>query len=412
MTGAVLMVDDDRAVRDALGQTLMLAGYDVTVAASYIEAKDHITPEFTGAIVSDIRMPGKDGFDLLNFAHSVDPDLPVVLLTGEGDIPMAVRGLQAGAFNFLEKPCETQVFLDTVASAMRARSIVIENRLLKRQLEQGDAVARLLHGVSALSENLRMQARAAARADSHVLIMGAAGSGTSKVAEAIHLVSPRAAGPLCKRPAAGMTPELLQDALSAAEGGSLFIDEFSALPRDVQFALDQALESPSAPRVIAGTYEEADYFQDANRFFSELFYRLSVVTVRIPALKERPEDIPDLFQHYVTLAAEQSGTPAPDITPDVISFLMAQEWEGNARALMNAAMRFTLGLSDTESPQDIGQALGLAEQLARVERSLLADALKRFHGNASEAARALKLPRKTFYDKLARHQIRADLYRD
>ncbi|WP_370231336.1 sigma-54-dependent transcriptional regulator [Cognatishimia sp.] len=407
MSGSVLLVDDDRAVRDALGQTLMLAGYDVTLAASYIEAKDHITVDFSGVIVSDIRMPGKDGFDLLHYARGIDPDLPVVLLTGEGDIPMAVRGLQAGAINFLEKPCETQDFLTVVENAQRARHMVMENRVLKRQVEQGDAASRLLFGTSTLAEGLRSQARKAAKAGTHVLIFGAPGSGNSKVAEVVHLLSENSSAAFQKRAAASLTPDSLADVLKLAEGGTLFLDEISTLRQDVQFALTDAMDAPTAPRIIGGTYESPAFFQDGAGFSSDLFYRLNVMTLRVPSLKERPEDIPELFRHYVTIAAEQAGTSAPQITPDTISTLMAQDWPGNARALMNAAMRFTLGVSDGESGAD----LGLAEQLARVERSLLTDALKRFHGNATEAAKALKLPRKTFYDKLARHEIRAELYR-
>ena len=407
MSGSVLMVDDDRAVRDALGQTLMLAGYDVTLAASYIEAKDHITSEFAGVIVSDIRMPGKDGFDLLAFARRVDPDLPVVLLTGEGDIPMAVRGLQAGAFNFLEKPCETQDFLSVVENAQRARRMVMENRVLKQQLEQGDAASRMLFGTSQLAQALRDQTRKTAKAGTDVMIFGAPGSGISKVAEVVHLLSDNSAAAFEKRASAGLTLESLADALKVAAGGTLFLDEITALKQDVQFALVDALEAPTAPRIIGGTFETPDYFSDSGPFNSDLFYRLNIMTLRVPSLKERPEDIPELFRHYVRIAAEQSGTTAPDITPDTISTLMAQDWPGNARALMNAAMRFTLGVSDGESGAD----LGLSEQLARVERSLLTDALRRFNGNATEAAKALKLPRKTFYDKLTRHEIRAELYR-
>jgi two-component system C4-dicarboxylate transport response regulator DctD len=129
--------------------------------------------------------------------------------------------------------------------------------------------------------------------------------------------------------------------------------------------------------------------------------------VRIPSLKERPEDIPVLFRHYVAQACDQAALPLPEITPNVVSGLMAQDWPGNARSLMNAAMRFSMGLADTQDAQD----LGLSEQLAQVERSLLVEALRRNAGNATDAAKALKLPRKTFYDKLARHQIRAELYR-
>ncbi|QTN35205.1 sigma-54-dependent transcriptional regulator [Cognatishimia activa] len=407
MSKSVLLVDDDRAVRDALGQTLMLDGYDVTLAASYIEAKDHITPDFGGVIVSDIRMPGKDGFDLLAFARGVDADLPVVLLTGEGDIPMAVRGLQAGAFNFLEKPCETQDFLSVVENALRSRQMVMENRVLKQKLEQGDAASRLLFGTSDLAEGLRAQARKTAKAGTNAMIFGAPGSGNFKVAEVVHLLSEASSAAFEKRTAAGLTPETLSEALKSAEGGTLFLDEISTLRQDVQFALNDALDAPNAPIIIGGTYESPEFFHEGGNFNSDLFYRLNVMTLRVPSLKERPEDIPDLFRHYVNIAAEQAGTPAPEVTPETISTLMAQDWPGNARALMNAAMRFTLGVSDGESGED----LGLAEQLARVERSLLTDALKRFRGNATEAAKALKLPRKTFYDKLTRHEIRAELYR-
>ena len=407
MSKSVLLVDDDRAVRDALGQTLMLDGYDVTLAASYIEAKDHITPDFGGVIVSDIRMPGKDGFDLLAFARGVDADLPVVLLTGEGDIPMAVRGLQAGAFNFLEKPCETQDFLSVVENALRSRRMVMENRVLKQKLEQGDAASRLLFGTSDLAEGLRAQARKTAKAGTNAMIFGAPGSGNFKVAEVVHLLSDASSAAFEKRTAAGLTPETLSEALKSAEGGTLFLDEISTLRQDLQFALNDALDAPNTPKIIGGTYESPEFFQEGANFNSDLFYRLNVMTLRVPSLRERPEDIPDLFRHYVNIAAEQAGTPAPEVTPETISTLMAQDWPGNARALMNAAMRFTLGVSDGESGED----LGLAEQLARVERSLLTDALKRFRGNATEAAKALKLPRKTFYDKLTRHEIRAELYR-
>ena len=143
MTRRVLLVDDDAAVREALGQTLELADLIPVLAGSYIEAKDHIVPGFPGVIVSDIRMPGKDGFALLEFAHAADPELPVILLTGEGDIPTAVRGMASGAFDFLEKPCAPADLLTVVEKALKTRSLVLENRSLKAQVEAGDAAARL-----------------------------------------------------------------------------------------------------------------------------------------------------------------------------------------------------------------------------------------------------------------------------
>ncbi|MHC0053961.1 sigma-54-dependent transcriptional regulator [Actibacterium sp. D379-3] len=407
MTRKVLLIDDDMAVREALGQTLELAGLVPVLAGSYVAAKDHIGPGFDGVVVSDIRMPGKDGFALLDYAQSADPDLPVILLTGEGDIPMAVRGMSAGAFDFLEKPCAPGDLLTVVEKALKTRALVLENRRLKRQLETGDAAARMLFGHSAQADELRARVRTVARASAEVLITGAPGTGTAKVAEIIHLLSAAAMRPFQKLAAAAATPEALSDAFAQAEGGTIFLDELAALPPAAQFALLELLDASAGLRVIAGTYRDIDAEVAEGRFNPDLFYKLDVMRVRIPALRERPEDIPVLFRHYVAIACEQAALPQPEITQDVIARLMAQDWPGNARSLMNAAMRFAMGLHEVEQTE----AAGLAEQLARVERSLLIEALRRAGGNATEAARALKLPRKTFYDKLTRHEIRPEAYR-
>ena len=407
MTRKVLLVDDDPAVREALGQTLELADLQPVTAGSYIEAKDHVSPDFDGVVVTDIRMPGKDGFALLDYAQKVDAELPVILLTGEGDIPMAVRGISAGAVDFLEKPCAPKDLLAVVEKALRSRALVLENRRLKRQLEAGDAAARMLFGQSRRAEELRERVRAVARASAEVLVTGEPGAGTSKVAEVIHLLSPAAMRPFQKLAGAAATPEALAGAFAEAEGGTVFIDEVAALSPAAQFALQELLEGDSPARLIAGSYRDLGEEAAQGRFSPDLYYKLDVMRVRIPPLRERPEDIPVLFRHYVAIACEQAALPQPEITPEVIARLMAQDWPGNARALMNAAMRFAMGLSE------LGEAepAGLAEQMARVERSLLVDALRRAQGRATEAAKALKLPRKTFYDKLARHAIRPEDYR-
>lgn len=404
----VLLVDDDAMVREALGQTLELAGFDPVLAASYIEAKDHIAPNFEGVVVSDIRMPGKDGFALLDWAQKVDAELPVILLTGEGDIPMAVRGMSQGAFDFLEKPCDPGDLLAVVERAMRTRSLVVENRHLKLQAEKGDAAARLLFGDSQLAEDLRTRVRAAARTQAEVLICGEAGSGTSKVAEVVHLLSGAAMRPFVKLPAAGLSGDALADGFGRAEGGTLFLDEVAALDPGVQFLLLELLDRPGGARVVAGTYRDLDGEVGAGRFNPDLFYKLDIMRIRIPAIRERKEDIPVLFRHYVAIACEQAALPQPEITQEVLAHLMAQDWPGNARALMNTAMRFAMGLGEA----DEGAGLGLAEQLAQVERSLLIEALRRHKGGASAAARDLKLPRKTFYDKLTRHAIRPEDFRN
>ncbi|WP_417269612.1 sigma-54-dependent transcriptional regulator [Celeribacter sp.] len=404
----VLMVDDDLSVREALGQTLELADLVPTLAGSYIEAKDHISRDFAGVVVTDIRMPGKDGFQLLEFAHSVDPELPVILLTGEGDIPMAVKGISSGAFDFLEKPCAPKEFLAVVEKAIRTRALVLENRRLKRQVAQGDAAARMLRGTSEMSRKMRDEARAVSRSAADVLITGEPGVGTAKMAEVVHLLSAGSLAPFLKFSAASQTGDSLSAAFVEAKDGSIFLDEIAALSSSAQFTLLDLLERHDRPRLIAGTYADLGQLAKEGAFSPDLFYRLDAAVIRIPPLRERREDIPVLFRHYVDIACEQAGLPSPQITPEVISRLMAQDWPGNSRSLMNAAMRFVMGLSDGEAQEE---ELGLAEQLAQVERSLLISALQRHGGNATEAAKGLKLPRKTFYDKLARHGVKAELYR-
>ena len=403
----VLLVDDDAAVREALGQTLELADFDPLTAGSFVEAKDHIGEGFAGVIVSDIRMPGRDGFHLLDYARGQDPELPVILLTGEGDIPMAVRAMSAGAFDFLEKPCDPKDLRAVISRALVTRGLVLENRALKAQLESGNPAARMIFGVSEQANALRARVRSAARAGTDVLVTGAPGTGIPKVAEVIHLSSARGKGPFEKRAAAGLDRAGLVRLAEVCAGGSLFLDEIGALSMDAQMALVDALEQGDM-RLIGGSVQDLAAAVEAGTLSAELYYRLEVCQVRIPALRERPEDIPVLFRHYVAQAAEQTGIAAPEISPDHLASLMAQDWPGNARSLMSAAMRLVLGM-----PEEVGEAqgLGLAEQMAQVERSLLIAALGRQNGRASAAAQALKLPRKTFYDKLARYGIRPDEYR-
>jgi two-component system C4-dicarboxylate transport response regulator DctD len=167
------------------------------------------------------------------------------------------------------------------------------------------------------------------------------------------------------------------------------------------------LEGGLPVRVLAGTTRDLATEVSEGRFNADLYYRLDLMRVRIPSLRERKEDIPLLFRHYVAQACEQANLPEPPISADVLGRLMAQDWPGNARSLMNAAMRFAMGLGEAQE----AEGLGLVEQMAQVERSLLIEALRRQGGHATETAKALKLPRKTFYDKLARHGLRPEDYR-
>lgn len=402
----VLLVDDDAAVRDALAQTLELADLSAVTARSFVAAKDMITSAFEGVILSDMRMPGRDGFHLLSYAQQQDPDLPVILLTGEGDIPMAVSAMRQGAYGFLEKPCASEELIAVLERALKNRALVLENRRLRHLDEAGDPAARMLFGTSVRAEGLRAQVRLVAQAEGDALVSGAPGSGVSKVAEVIHLSSVRSKAPFVKRAASGMTAEALAAAMKEAEGGSLFIDEISLLPAQAQLTLS---EGGQPVCLLAGTTSDLADAVQAGTFNADLYYLLEVLRVRIPSLSERPEDIPEMFRRYVSQAAEQAGQAAPDITPEMTARLMARDWPGNARALMSVAMRFVMGLPDEMAADG---SLGLAEQMSRIEQGLLEAALRRASGQASAAATALKLPRKTFYDKLARYGIRAEDFRN
>ncbi|MEV8466317.1 sigma-54 dependent transcriptional regulator [Fluviibacterium sp. DFM31] len=407
MSRRVLLVEDDAPVREALAQTLELGGYNAISAGSFVVAKDHISRGFDGVILSDIRMPGRDGFHLLDYAQKQDKDLPVILLTGEGDIPMAVRAMSEGAFDFLEKPCAPKTLIAVLERALRLRALVLENRALKARATEGDAATRMIFGISKQAEALRNAVRNVAAKPVDVLVTGDPGTGTPKVAEVTHLLSPRARHPFEKRASAGLGPDMLLAALAEAGQGSLFLDEIAALPPESQYVLREKLEETGRARVLAGTYRDLASVAAEGRFDPDLGLKLGAVQVRIPALRDRPEDIPVLFRHYVANACEQAALEEPQVTPDHIARLMAQDWPGNARALMNAAMRFALGLTD----QDEAEGEGLAERMARVERSFLVDALTRARGNASEAAKDLRLPRKTFYDKLSRHGLKPEDFR-
>lgn len=408
MTRKVLVVDDDAALREALAQTLELNDLEPVTAGSFVAAKDLITAEFDGVILSDIRMPGRDGFHLLDYVRGTDEDLPVILLTGEGDIPMAVRAMSRGAFGFLEKPCVTADLLTALHRALKTRHLVLENRDFKQQLEEGDPAARLLFGTSKHSDELRARVRAVAPTMAEVLVAGPAGSGIPKVAEVIHLMSPRAQAPFVKSASAGLSAADFADLWQQAAGGSLFLDEISGLSEALQYAVLERIEQGGGPRLIAGSTADLAALVAGGSFGADLYYRLEGMRVRIPSLAERPGDIPVLFRLYVAQAAEQAGIEAPEISQEHLAGLMAQDWPGNARSLMSAAMRFVLGMPDEVSA---AADLGLAEQMAQVERSLLIAALGRQNGRAAAAAEALKLPRKTFYDKLARYGIRPEDYR-
>ncbi len=424
MSLSVLLVDDDREVREALGQSLEIAGYPVVLAGSFIEAMDHISPAFEGVVLSDVRMPGKDGFALLARCKQVDSDLPVILITGEGDVPMAVRAMEAGALNFLEKPVSVDRLVGVVSRACGLRATVLENRALTARLAAKDAAERLIIGQSEATQNLRRQLRVVASAKSDALITGETGVGKELAARVIHALSGGNAPFIavnCGMLTEGLTQDVLfgdnirKGAFARADGGTLFLDEIGAMPLGQQVNLLRILEERSMEdrlghpqkldiRVLAASHEDLPEMVTDGRFRPDLFFRLDVARLHIPPLRERPEDIGVLYMHFLEDAQAELGLPH---TPAALAELLAKNWPGNARELRNHARRAAMGLEDVENSMDTG----LTAALSRVEAHLIEQSLVRFKGKVPEVCDALGLPRKTLYDKLKRHGIKPEHFR-
>ena len=400
MSRRVLLVEDDAAVREALGQTLELGGFAPLQAASFIEARDHIAEGFDGVVVSDIRMPGKDGFDLLAHARAVDAELPVILLTGEGDIPTAVRGISEGAFDFLEKPCEPSHLLEVVEKACRNRALVLENRRLKRALDAAQREKIGFLGVSAAAVRLREAIRRAGQNESPVLISGETGAGRGHVARLIHDL---------RAPGVALWRVDLLPPFSAADlpGGDapLLLCGPERLEAGDQLRLLAALRA-AAPRGLyttAGPDIEAR-LQDG-RISDDLYYHLGLIRIHVPPLSERPEDIPIRFDKFLREEIDAGAVITDAEGRAAARGLAGLDWGGNLRALRAHAKRVAWGLTEDEARP------GLKAQLERVERGIIEDALRRQNGHATRAAEMLGLPRKTFYDRLHKLQIRPEDFR-
>lgn len=423
----VLLVDDDKAVREALGQTLDLAGFDVISAASFIEATDHITPDFSGVVITDVRMPGKDGFALLERAAKIDADIPVVLLTGEGDIPMAVRAINDGAFNFLEKPCPPKRLIEVAGKACTARRMVLENRAFHQQKTRGDAASWQILGRSDATSKLRAQLRTVAATGTDVLVTGETGAGKELAARVIHELS-GVAGEFVAVNCGMLTGEMTHlmlfgdasrdGAFKRADGGTLFLDEIGAMPIDQQVLLLRVLQDRMVEgrdgqpfklscRVIAATKEDLTKMLEQGDFREDLFFRLDVARVRVPALRERIEDVGGLFRIFLSEARGRMGLSPMELDEAGFAALFSRPWRGNVRELRNHADRIAMGMPDETSTE----VVGLNAQIDRIESQIIRDCLKRNSGQVTQTCEELQVPRKTLYDRMKRHGILPEEFR-
>ena len=440
----IILIDDDPHLRQALYQTLDLAGLKVLPLAQASGLGERIGRDWPGVVVSDIRMPGMDGLELLAQLHAQDPELPVLLITGHGDVPLAVQAMRSGAYDFLEKPFASDALLDSVRRALALRALVLDNRSLRLALSDRQQLSTRLVGHSPAMLRLREQIGALAATKADVLILGETGSGKEVVARALHDLSSRRNGPFVAINAGALAESVVESELFGhepgaftgaqkrrigkfefANGGTLFLDEIESMSLDVQVKLLRMLQErvvervggnqliPLDIRVIAATKEDLRQAADQGRFRADLYYRLNVAPLRIAPLRERGEDALMLFQHFADESSNRHGLTPNVLQPAQRALLLRHNWPGNVRELQNVAERFALGLelaldddSADGSPSSAGEVSGgLSEQVEHFERSLIAAELERSHSSMRSLAEALGVPRKTLHDKLRKHGL-------
>jgi DNA-binding NtrC family response regulator len=435
MSQRVLVVDDDPGVRYTIREILESEGLDVEEAADGEEALRKLDGGHA-LVVTDLRMPGLDGMALLRAITARSPAPRVVLVTAHGSERQAVEAMKAGAFDYFRKPFEPDELLAVVRRAVEAARLAQENERLAGELA-------LAGGMVFASEPMRRLASLVARVaprDVTVLVSGESGTGKERIAEAIVRASRRADRPFVRFNCAALTPTLAEAELfghargaftgavrarpglfGEADGGTILLDEVGELPLELQPKLLRVLQEGEVRavgeersrkvdvRVVAATHRDLEQEVRAGRFREDLYYRLHVVHLVVPPLRERPEDVPALARHFVRLFCERFGV-GPFTVPDaLVERLRALPWRGNVRELENAMERW-VALSPPEGLDpalladvggaEPGQALGLRERVEAYERGIVVETLRAAGGNRSEAARRLGISRVTLHDKL------------
>jgi two-component system, NtrC family, C4-dicarboxylate transport response regulator DctD len=438
-TSRVLLIDDEEDLRLSTAQALELAGLDVVTVDNADHVFELIGYSFDGIIVSDIRMPGMDGMTLLQKVRELDAEIPVILVTGHGDVQLAVSAMRNGAYDFIEKPFSVQYLAGIIKRAIDRRSLVLENRRLRAVAGKRDDLETRLPGRTQVMVDLRYRIRAIGAADADTLIIGDTGAGKEVVARALHDVSARADKPFVAINCAALPQHLIESELFGheagafpgalrprygkfehARGGTVLLDEIGSMPFDMQGKLLRVLQERTVTRLGSNETVEldvrfiatskADLAQEAlaGRFRQDLLYRLNVATVHVPSLSQRRTDVPLLFLQLVREAAARYGRDDLDVPSDIVSGLSMRDWPGNVRELRNAADRLVLGLdgSISDGPQTVSEnPASLSAKVAEFEKSILARAITAHRGNLKAVYEALGISRKTLYEKMQKYAL-------
>lgn len=435
----VLLVDDDPQVLDAYRETLELEGLSVTAVSAARAGLVTLGVNSATVIVCDVRMPGIDGFGMLGLVRDIDPELPIVLFSGHGDVPMAIQALRAGAWDFLQKPADPVHLVETVRRALLHRRTTLENRRLRLAASGTDDWETRILGQSAAAQKLRRVLMRLADVDTDILLLGETGTGKEVAARALHDLGKRRRGQFVAVNCGAIPETMLESELFGheagaftgatskrigkieyANGGTLFLDEIESMPLGAQVRLLRVLQErvlerlgSNQPvkldvRVVTAAKERLTDLAAAGRFREDLAYRLDIARVDLPPLRDRVGDAPLLFLYFLESAAKRHGLPRAEVPATVLTALSLRPWHGNVRELRNAAERFALGIDDLdeEGTRDLGSGdETLEEQLDRCERAILQQALARNSGKVGVTATALGISRKTLYLKMGKHGL-------
>ena len=433
----VLIVEDDPHVLLGCQQALALEDIRSEGVSSAEQALALVGDNFPGIVISDIRLPGMDGLELLKHLKARDRTLPVVLITGHGDISMAVGAMRDGAYDFMEKPFSPERLVDVARRALEQRSLAREVWSLRRQLAERDSLEGRIIGRSPAMQQLRELIANVADTSANVLIEGETGTGKELVARCLHDFSRRQPQQFVALNCGGLPENLFESEIFGheanaftgagkrrigkiehAHGGTLFLDEVESMPLNLQIKLLRVLQERTLERlgsnqsidvdcrVIAATKSDLDQLSKASQFRSDLYYRLNVVTLELPPLRERREDILQLFEYFLQQSSLRFDRAAPELDNQTLSSLMSHDWPGNVRELRNVAERFALGLPAFKKPgSNAAQGLGFSEAVEAFERNLLNDALQRSCGNLTQAIQELGMAKTTLFDKVKKYGL-------
>ena len=450
----LLVVDDDTDLLRLLAMRLQATGYDVATADSVAAARSRLGVERFDLVVSDVRLPDGDGLALFEDIRRQHPALPVILLTAHGTIPDAVEATALGVAGYLTKPFDSQALLQGIRQALQRAGPTHARSGLRADApgSAGDTAWR----AAILSRSSRMQAvldeaRLVAAADASVLIRGDSGTGKELLARAIHLASPRAAAPFVAINCGAIPEPLLESELfghvrgaftgatsahqglvQAAHGGTLFLDEIGDMPPALQVKLLRVLQERAVRpvgatraqavdlRIVSATHRDLDAALAAGQFRADLYYRIDVVSLQLPTLAERREDIPLLAGHFLRSLAHKYGRRLTGFAPEALEALATAPWPGNVRQLHNVVEQACALATTALIPRALVEralrvqpveALGYAEAKRRFERNYLIQLLKLTAGNVSDAARLAERNRTEFYRLLQRHDLTPELFR-